>query len=226
MSAVVAINNVTRSFPGPPEVHAVRGVDLTILDGEYVSIIGPSGSGKSTLLHLIGLLDRPTSGTYFLDGVDVTKLRERQRARFRGRQIGFVFQSFHLLPNRPVLDNVMLPLAYQRVPRRKRRERALAALDQVGMSHRVNADPATLSGGERQRVAIARALVVEPRLLLADEPTGNLDSATAASVLGVFERLHGEGLTLAVITHDDSVSARAQRRIRLSDGLLAEQVTM
>ena len=224
MIPVVAMSGVGRSFPGPPEVHAVREVDLVIEPGEYLSIVGPSGSGKSTLLHLLGLLDRPTKGSYWLDGEDVSQLSERRRAVLRGERIGFVFQAFHLLPHRSVLENVALPMVYHRVPRRERVERSRAALERVGLGHRMEFDPSTLSGGERQRVAIARALVSEPSLLLADEPTGHLDSANAASILDLFDDLHAGGLTLAVITHDEGVSSRAQRRVHIVDGIMVERV--
>jgi putative ABC transport system ATP-binding protein len=216
----VDLSGVSRSFPGPPEVHAVRDVDLVIEAGEYLSIVGPSGSGKSTLLHLLGLLDQPTAGSYHLDGVDTSQMAEGERAAWRGRKIGFVFQAFHLLAHRTVLENVALSMVYTGVPRRERGERARMALDRVGLAHRVDFSPTTLSGGERQRVAIARALVAGPSLLLADEPTGNLDSATASSILDLFDSLHAQGLTLAVVTHDDVVSRRAQRRVRTVDGRL------
>ncbi|WP_046767965.1 ABC transporter ATP-binding protein [Jiangella alkaliphila] len=219
------MSGVGRVYPGPPRVEAVRDVDLTIASGEYLSIIGPSGSGKSTLLHLLGLLDRPSHGVYRLDGVDVSTLSERRRTRVRGERIGFVFQAFHLLPHRSVLENVELAMIYLRVPRRDRTARATATLERVGLGHRLDFDPITLSGGERQRVAIARALVAQPSLLLADEPTGNLDSGNAASVLDLFDELHAEGLTLAVITHDDGVSARAQRRVRIVDGTVSRQAS-
>ncbi|WP_053206554.1 ABC transporter ATP-binding protein [Jiangella muralis] len=218
------MSGVGRVFPGPPRVEAVRDVDLSVAQGEYLSIIGPSGSGKSTLLNLLGLLDRPSHGVYRLDGVDVSTLSERRRTRVRGERIGFVFQAFHLLPHRSVLENVELAMIYQWVPRKERTARATATLERVGLGHRLDFDPITLSGGERQRVAIARALVAQPSLLLADEPTGNLDSGNAASVLDLFDELHGEGLTLAVITHDDGVSARAQRRVRIVDGVMSDVV--
>jgi putative ABC transport system ATP-binding protein len=221
---VVELVGVSRSFPGPPVVHAVRGVDLVIGRGDYVSIAGPSGSGKSTLLHVMGLLDRPTGGTYRLDGLDTRAMSERERAAWRGRRIGFVFQAFHLLAQRSVAENVELAMVYTGVPRRHRAERAREALDRVGLGHRVAFSPATLSGGERQRVAIARALVGGPSLLLADEPTGNLDSATASSILDLFDDLHRDGLTLAVVTHDEAVSRRAQRRVRTVDGSVRELV--
>jgi putative ABC transport system ATP-binding protein len=220
MSPVVELVDIHRTFPGPPEVVAVRGIDLAVDEGEYLSIVGPSGSGKSTLLHVLGLLDRPTSGTYLLDGVDVAGMSEGERAGMRGGRIGFVFQAFHLLTSRSVLDNVMLAMVYQRVPRRERRARASEALDLVGLGHRTDFAPAQLSGGERQRVAVARALVGRPSLLLADEPTGNLDQANAAGVMDLFDDLHAAGITIAVITHDEAVSARAGRRVRITDGEL------
>jgi putative ABC transport system ATP-binding protein len=219
---VVELTGLSRSFPGPPVVHAVRGVDLVIRRGDYLSIAGPSGSGKSTLLHVLGLLDRPTAGTYRLDGADTATMSERERASWRGRRIGFVFQAFHLLAQRSVAENVELAMVYTGVPRRHRAERARAALERVGLGHRIAFSPATLSGGERQRVAIARALVGGPSLLLADEPTGNLDSATASSILDLFDDLHGDGLTLAVVTHDEAVSSRARRRVRTVDGAVRE----
>ena len=220
--AVVAMRAVSRSFPGTPPVVAVHDIDLDIQSGDYVSIVGPSGSGKSTLLHIIGLLDQPTSGTYLLNGSDTTSTSERERARLRGTRIGFVFQAFHLLPYRTVLENVALGVVYAGAPRRGRSEKAMAVLDRVGMGHRRHASPSTLSGGERQRVAIARALLGEPSLLLADEPTGNLDSASTAAVLDVFDELHADGITVAVITHDVQVSSRAKRSVRIVDGKLEE----
>ncbi|MBM7783325.1 putative ABC transport system ATP-binding protein [Tenggerimyces flavus] len=223
-SAVVEMVEVSRSFPGPPEVQAVRAVDLTIESGDYISIVGPSGSGKSTLLHLLGLLDRPSSGTYRLDGVDVSTLSERQRASLRGERIGFVFQAFHLLAHRTVLENVALSMLYSRVGRKERLDRARTALERVGLGHRMDFEPTTLSGGERQRVAIARALVSRPSLLLADEPTGNLDSQNAEAILAVFDELHRDGITIAVITHDVGVSNHARRRVRIVDGQLTEAV--
>jgi len=218
---VVQLDCLSRSFPGSPPVHALRGVDLTVQAGDYLSVIGPSGSGKSTLLHILGLLDRPSDGDYLLDGQSTAAASEGRRAQLRGGQIGFVFQQFHLLPHRTVLDNVLLATRYSGVPRGEREERARAALGRVHLEHRVDAMPTTLSGGERQRVAVARAVVTGPSLLLADEPTGNLDTANSAEVLDLFDELHREGLTLIVITHDDVVSARAQRRVRIVDGLLA-----
>ena len=220
MTAVVELLGISRIFPGTPPVQAISNVDLRIDAGEYLSIIGPSGSGKSTLLHLLGLLDRPTAGTYRLAGVDVASLTESRRCALRGGRIGFVFQAFHLMPRRSVLDNVTLSMLYQGIPRRDRRERAAATLEQVGLAARMNFLPPLLSGGERQRVAIARALAGSPSLLLADEPTGNLDQANANGVMELFDDLHAGGLTLAVITHDDEISRRAQRRVRITDGTL------
>ncbi|MFS0699614.1 ABC transporter ATP-binding protein [Cellulomonas sp. 179-A 4D5 NHS] len=220
--AVIELAALTRAFPGDPPVEALHAADLRIERGEYVSIIGPSGSGKSTLLHILGLLDRPTSGEYLLDGVPTGTASERERSALRGGRIGFVFQAFHLLPHRSVLDNVMLATLYSGVPRAERRDRALEALDRVHLSHRTGFLPTVLSGGERQRVAVARAVVASPRVLLADEPTGNLDTTNSAGVLDLFDELHADGLTLVVITHDPAVSARAQRRVRISDGTLTE----
>ncbi len=219
---VIDLRGLTRSFPGNPPVEALRRVDLTVRRGEYVSVIGPSGSGKSTLLHILGLLDRPTAGDYLLDGVSTATVSERDRAALRGGRIGFVFQAFHLLPHRTVLDNVLLAALYSGVPRSERKDRALAALERVGLSHRLDFMPTVLSGGERQRVAIARAVVSAPHVLLADEPTGNLDTVTSAGVLDLFGELHADGLTLVVITHDAAISARAGRQVRITDGTLSE----
>lgn len=219
---VVELINVTRSFPGPPEVQALRAVNLRIDAGDYLSIVGPSGSGKSTMLNVLGLLDRPSVGEYHLDGQLTSLLSEDDRAAVRGGSIGFVFQAFHLLPHRSVLDNVLLATLYNGVPRAEREHRARAALDRVGLNHRLNFLPGTLSGGERQRVAVARAVVSSPRLLLADEPTGNLDATTSGEVMNLFEELHADGLTLVIITHDAAVAERAQRRVRIADGQLSE----
>jgi len=219
---VLELRGAARTFPGPPEVHALQAADLRVERGDYVSIVGPSGSGKSTLLHLLGLLDRPTAGEYLIDGIPTVAASENERAALRGESIGFVFQAFHLLDRRSVLDNVLLATLYSGVPRHERHDRAMAALDRVGLSHRVDFHPGVLSGGERQRVAIARAVVADPRVLLADEPTGNLDTVSSGAVLELFDELHAEGLTLVVITHDMAVADRAQRRVRITDGRLVE----
>ena len=219
---VVKLEGLTRTFGEDPPVHALRDVELTIRRGEWVAIVGPSGSGKSTLLNILGLLDRQTSGVYRLEGIDVAGLDDVSRAGLRGRRIGFVFQAFHLMPHRSVLENVMLAELYIGKPRRGRRDRAMAALDRVSLTERADFSPTKLSGGQQQRAAIARALVGEPSLLLADEPTGNLDTQNADSVLDVFSDLSAEGLTLAVITHDDHVASRAHRRVRIVDGVLHE----
>lgn len=215
---VVELVEVTRSFPGPPEVQALKGVNLAIKRGDYLSIVGPSGSGKSTLLNVLGLLDRPSVGEFLLDGVRTGTLSEDERAALRGRSIGFVFQSFHLLPRRTVLDNVLISTLYSGVPRAERMPRARAALERVGLGHRLGFLPTTLSGGERQRVAIARAVIAQPHVLLADEPTGNLDAKTSREVMDLFEELNADGLTLVVITHDNAVAERASRGIRIDDG--------
>ncbi|MDH5372888.1 MAG: ABC transporter ATP-binding protein [Acidimicrobiia bacterium] len=219
---VVLLESVSRTFEGTPPVHALRSVDLSIEQGEYISIMGPSGSGKSTLLNVLGLLDEPTSGSYVLDGVDVRAAVDSERTALRGRKIGFVFQAFHLLRHRSVVENVMTALLYNGYPRKERRRAAETALERVGMGHRMTQTPDTLSGGERQRVAIARAIVSEPSLLLADEPTGNLDTQTSESVLAVFDDLRRDGLTLIVVTHDPQVSAHAERQVGMIDGIMTE----
>jgi putative ABC transport system ATP-binding protein len=221
-TAMVELVDVTRSFIGPPEVQALKGVNLRVEHGDYMSIVGPSGSGKSTMLNILGLLDRPSVGEYHLGGSRTGSLSEDERAAVRASTIGFVFQSFHLLPHRPVLDNVMLPMLYSGIPRAEREQRAREALDRVRLGHRVDFLPGILSGGERQRVAVARAVVSGPRLLLADEPTGNLDATTSGEVMELFEELHADGLTLIIITHDKDVAERATRTIRISDGRLSE----
>lgn len=218
---VIEFRGIGLTYPGPPPVTALRACDLTVEQGEFVAVVGPSGSGKSTFLNIVGLLDAPTGGTYLLDGIDTGTLRDADRTALRGLRIGFVFQSFHLLPQRSALENVTLALVYDGTPRRERRARALHALEQVGLGHRVDSLPTRLSGGERQRVAIARALVTRPSLLLCDEPTGNLDTANADSVLALLERLHADGMTVLVITHDPLVAARAKRTVTIRDGVLS-----
>ena len=216
---IIRLVDVTRIFPGPPAVQALRNINLEVERGEYLAIIGPSGSGKSTMLNTLGLLDRPNSGLYEFNGVDVSGLSDDERADLRGGAIGFVFQSFHLLPTRTVIDNVILSTTYAGFPREEREERARTALERVGMSHRLNFYPGTLSGGERQRVAIARAVATSPALLLADEPTGNLDRTN--SVMQLFQELSHDGLTIVMITHDAAVAQSAHRRVHMSDGQLS-----
>nr|WP_083288844.1 ABC transporter ATP-binding protein [Jiangella alba] len=205
---------------GTLHVDALRGIDLGIGEGEYVAIMGPSGSGKSTLMHILGCLDTPSSGSYRLVGVDVGELSEEELAEIRNRLIGFVFQQFNLLAHLTALRNVELPLAYAGVPGDERRRRALAALDRVGLADRVDHRPSELSGGQQQRVAIARALVTDPALILADEPTGNLDSSSTREVLALFDDLHDQGRTIVLITHEEEVAAEAQRVLRIHDGEL------
>jgi putative ABC transport system ATP-binding protein len=206
---------------GQVDVQALRGVDADVGAGEYIAITGPSGSGKSTLMHILGCLDTPTAGSYRLDGEDVSSLSGKRLANVRNRKVGFVFQTFNLMPRLTVEENVALPLKYRGgVQRAERRTRALALLTRLGLDHRVGHRPDELSGGERQRVAIARALVGEPAILMADEPTGNLDSRAGAEVLATFAELHGAGHTIVLVTHDPGVAARAQRVIQMSDGLV------
>jgi macrolide transport system ATP-binding/permease protein len=219
---VLELHQVGKRYGSDPAVDALVDVDLSLNRGEWLAISGPSGAGKSTLLNIIGCLDRPTSGSFFFDGIDVAKLTDKQRAGLRSRRIGFVFQSFHLLPYRSVLENVMLAEVYGKQSRRGRRDRALAAIERVGLSHRADFMPSKLSGGERQRVAIARALVASPSLLLCDEPTGNLDTKSSASILDLFEQLNRQGLTLVIVSHDENVANRAGRRAHIVDGLLTD----
>ncbi|AUI63050.1 ABC transporter ATP-binding protein [Amycolatopsis sp. BJA-103] len=221
MNPVIAVSGLRKTYgEGETAVHALRGVDLAILPGEYVAIMGASGSGKSTLLNMLGCLDVPTSGEYLLDGFGVGELNERQLALLRNRKIGFVFQSFNLVPRTSAVSNVELPMVYSGLRRSVRRRRALAALEMVGLSDRAEHLPGELSGGQIQRVAVARALVTGPAMLLADEPTGNLDRRSTADVLGVFDRLNRLGRTIVVITHEDEVAAHARRVVRVDDGLI------
>lgn len=220
---VLAAENVTRTYIISDDVvvQALRGVSFAVGAGEYVAIVGSSGSGKSTLLNLLGVLDRPTSGVIRYDGADVQELNDAAVARLRNERIGFVFQSFHLLPRISAMDNVIVPLTYRPGSRTKRRDLAVAALTAVGLSDRLDHRPNQLSGGQQQRVAIARAVVTEPSLILADEPTGNLDSTTSNDIMTLLESLHRDkGTALVVITHDQDVAARADRRIELRDGVI------
>jgi putative ABC transport system ATP-binding protein len=225
MTAPVAVREVTRSYDlDGVTVPALRGVSLTVEPGDYVAVVGPSGSGKSTLMHLLGGLDRPTSGTLLLGGRDVAGLTAGELAQLRNEVIGFVFQSFHLLTRTSALDNVALPLIYRGVRRAERRRRAAQLLTLVGLGHRLDHRPNQLSGGEQQRVAIARALVTDPSVLLADEPTGNLDSRSGEAVLALLETLNAErGVALVIVTHDAAVAARAHRRITMRDGVVVPE---
>ncbi len=221
---LIQMEGVTKIYRmGDVQVHALRGVSLTVQAGEYVAIMGASGSGKSTLMNIIGLLDRPTSGRYQFRGAEVSTLSKGKLAELRNREIGFVFQQFNLLPRASALRQVELPLFYAGTPRRRAREMAMAALTRVGLADRAHHRPEELSGGQQQRVAIARALVNRPSLLLADEPTGALDSKTGAEILDLFDELHSQGLTVIVVTHDPKVARRAQRMITLSDGLILQE---
>lgn len=217
---LIELDNLVKTYRvGTEQVRALRGITLTIQENEYVAIMGPSGSGKSTLMNILGCLDVPTSGKYCLREKDVAKLSQSRLARIRGRQIGFVFQTFELLPRTTALKNVQLPLMYAQVPHR--RQRAMAALDRVGLTPWAKHRPNQLSGGQKQRVAIARALAQEPDIILADEPTGNLDSATGDEIMLIFDALHAEGQTIIVVTHEPDIAARCNRVITLRDGLIA-----
>jgi putative ABC transport system ATP-binding protein len=220
-ASILELADVTKVYrDGEINVEALRGVSVAVRVGEFLAIMGPSGSGKTTLLGILGLLDRPTTGSYRLVGDEVATLNETRRAHVRGERIGFVFQAFNLLPRSTALENVELPLVYAGVSRRERSRRALEALADVGLSERARPRPSRLSGGEQQRVAIARALVIEPSVLLLDEPTGNLDSASAEEVLAILERVHRAGATIVIVTHSSEVAERASRILRLADGLV------
>ncbi|WP_018788604.1 ABC transporter ATP-binding protein [Micromonospora sp. CNB394] len=222
---VLDVKDLTKVYgQGEATVHALRGVSLTVAAGDYVAIMGSSGSGKSTLMNILGCLDVPSTGTYHLDGVDVSRLDDARLALVRNRRIGFVFQSFNLIPRTSAVANVELPLAYAGIKPAERRRRALAALDMVGLAGRADHEPNQLSGGQQQRVAVARALVTEPALILADEPTGNLDSRSTEEVLGILDQLHTAGRTIVMITHETEVAARARRLVTLFDGRITTDV--
>jgi putative ABC transport system ATP-binding protein len=227
VSPVIEVDNLQKVYgSGATAVRALRGVDLSVQTGEYLAIMGASGSGKSTLLNLIGCLDVPSAGSYRLDGIDVGSLNERQLSLLRNRKIGFIFQSYNLVPRTSALSNVELPLVYAGLGRKERRQRARAALDLVGLTDRARHLPSELSGGQQQRVAVARALVNAPAIVLADEPTGNLDSESTAEVLAVFDRLNALGRTIVVITHEDDVARHAHRTVRVSDGRIVSDTAL
>ena len=216
---VIDLKNIIRNFQlGPQTVHVLKGIDLTIKKGEYVALMGPSGSGKSTLMNLLGCLDTPTSGSYMIANRDVSKMNDNQLADVRNKEIGFVFQTFNLIPRQTALQNVALPLVYAGEKKEQRISRAKKVLDEVGLSDRITHKPNQLSGGQRQRVAIARALVNSPSIILADEPTGNLDSTTSNEIMKLFEEIHKNGNTLIIVTHEEDIAQHANRRIRLKDG--------
>jgi putative ABC transport system ATP-binding protein len=221
--SLIQLDNVTKTYDsGENAVQALRGVNVKIERGEFLAIIGPSGSGKSTLMHILGCLDSPSSGRYWLDGEDVAEMTGKQLARIRNQKLGFVFQTFNLLPRATVLKNVELPLLYAGVDSDSRRARALEALERVGLANRAKHRPNELSGGQRQRVAIARALVNTPSLILADEPTGNLDQKTGSDIIRLFEEVAAAGQTIILVTHDPAIAARTQRRVKIVDGLVVE----
>lgn len=222
MSSVIKIRNIIRDFKlGQETVNVLKGIDLDIERGEYVAIMGPSGSGKSTLMNIIGCLDTATAGTYILNGKDVSKMSDDELAEIRNKEIGFVFQTFNLLPRTTALDNVALPMVYAGFSKSERTKRAIQVLNDVGLSDRMDHKPNQLSGGQRQRVAVGRALINNPSIILADEPTGNLDSKTSLEILNLFEDIHKAGNTVIVVTHEEDVAARAKRIIRLIDGMIS-----
>ena len=218
---IIQIKGITRDFPlGDEIIHVLKGVDLTINKGEYVALMGPSGSGKSTLMNLLGCLDTPTSGTYVLNGKLVSQMHDDELAEIRNKEIGFVFQTFNLMPRTTALDNVALPMVYAGFSKSERNERATEVLTQVGLADRMDHKPNQLSGGQRQRVAVGRALVNKPAIILADEPTGNLDSKTSLEIMGLFNEIHANGNTVILVTHEEDIAAYAHRIIRLRDGII------
>lgn len=225
MSLVIKIRNIIRDFPlGQEIVHVLKGIDLDIEKGDYVALMGPSGSGKSTLMNLLGCLDTPTSGTYELNGIDVSNLSDDQLAEIRNKEIGFIFQTFNLLPRTTALENVALPMVYAGVSKTDRTARAEEVLRDVGLGDRMDHRPNQLSGGQRQRVAVGRALVNKPSIILADEPTGNLDSKTSVEIMKLFEDIHQAGNTIIIVTHEEEIATHAHRVIRLRDGVVESDV--
>ena len=225
MKNVIEIRNIIRNFQlGQETVYVLKGIDLDIVRGEYLAIMGPSGSGKSTLMNLLGCLDTPTGGTYILNGNDASKMTDNELADIRNREIGFVFQTFNLLPRTTALDNVALPMVYAGISKKDRIARAEEVLTDVGLSDRMDHKPNQLSGGQRQRVAVGRALVNKPSIILADEPTGNLDSKTSLEIMQLFDEIHAAGTTVILVTHEEEVAAHAHRVIRLRDGMIESDV--
>jgi putative ABC transport system ATP-binding protein len=225
MSRVIEIRNIIRDFPlGTETVHVLKGIDLDIERGEYVAIMGPSGSGKSTLMNILGCLDTPTGGSYILNGQDVSKMTDDELAEIRNKEIGFVFQTFNLLPRTTALENVALPMIYSGKSKADRVKRATKVLQDVGLADRMDHKPNQLSGGQRQRVAVGRALVNEPSIILADEPTGNLDSKTSLEIMQLFDDIHAAGNTVILVTHEEDVASHAHRIIRLRDGLVESDI--
>lgn len=221
MKEIIRLEHIARSYTvGSEMIHALRSVSLSIAKNEYVALMGPSGSGKSTLMNVLGCLDSPNDGNYFLNGVNVAQMNDNDLAEVRNKEIGFVFQTFNLLPRATALENVMLPLIYAGVPKAEREIRAKEVLAQVGLENRMSHRPNELSGGQRQRVAVARALVNHPAIILADEPTGNLDSKTSVEIMGLFEAIHQKGNTIILVTHEEDIALHAHRIVRLKDGLL------
>ncbi len=222
---ILELKNIYKNYiQGSMEVPVLKDINLSVEEGEYVAIMGPSGSGKTTLMNIIGCLDKPTSGTYLLGGEDIGAYKDKELSLVRNKSIGFVFQTFNLMPRQSALDNVALPLQYAKVPKKERKQRCMDALAKVGLEERVNFKPTQLSGGQKQRVAIARAIVNEPVILLADEPTGALDSKSGLQVMELFKKLHEEGATIIMITHSDEIAAYADRTIRIIDGELIDSM--
>jgi len=220
---ILELKNVYKAYvQGNMYVPVLKNINLAVNDGEYVAIMGPSGSGKSTLMNIIGCLDKANSGTYLLDGEDISEYKDKELSYIRNKSIGFVFQTFNLMPRQSAVDNVALPLQYAGIPKKERRELCLNALDMVGLADRVNFKPTQLSGGQKQRVAIARAMVNSPKILLADEPTGALDSKSGIQIMDLFNELHNQGVTIVMITHSDEIAAHADRIIRLVDGQITD----